>query len=152
MKNLDFYAGLFLMVLGFGSCIMSYLIGLGSYSEPGAGFIPFGIGAFLGLMSIGLIFRTLNQSEKVRQGKETFRGIVWKRVILVMCLILGYGLAINSLGFRLSTFFLMILLLRVVSSQKWWFVLVFSFLTTVGTYLIFVVWLGCQFPKGFLGI
>lgn len=140
------------MVLGFGSCIMSYLIGLGDPHQPGAGLIPFGIGALLGLMSIGLVFRTLSQSEKVRQGKVTFQGIVWKRVILVICALLGYGLAFNSLGFSLSTFFLMILLLRVVSSQKWWFVLVFSILTVAGTYLIFVVWLGCQFPKGFFRI
>jgi len=46
----------------------------------------------------------------------------------------------------------MLVLLGVVSRKKWWLTLTISILTVVSAYLIFVAWLGCQFPTGPFGI
>ncbi len=152
MKHYDFCAGLFLMGVSFGTCILASRLGLGDIHNPGAGLIPFGAAALLGLMSIGMVIRSLIESIKVRQEKKIFEGIRWKPLILVLGTLLGYGIAFNTLGFNICTFLLMIMLLGVVSRKKWWLTLVISILTVVSAYLIFVAWLDCQFPTGPFGI
>ena len=149
MKNNDFYSGLFLMALSIGTCIMSYMLGFGEIRNPGAGLIPFGTAALLGFLSIGLVLRSLFEMPRER---GIFQQLRWGTVILVLCALIGYGLVFNLLGFSISTFLLMILLFGVVGRRKWWFTFTFSLLTVLGVYIVFVVWLGCQFPKGFFGI
>jgi putative tricarboxylic transport membrane protein len=131
---------------------MSYSLGFGEMRNPGAGLVPFGTAAVLGLMSIGLILRSLLETTEVRQEGAALRQIRWNTVLLVLCGLVGFGLFFDIFGFRISTFLLMVLLFGVVGRQKWWFTFGLSFLTVSGAYLIFVVWLGCQFPKGFFGI
>ena len=150
--NHDFYAGLFLMGVSMGTCILASRLGFGDIHNPGAGLIPFGAAALLGLMSIGMVIRGFVESIKVRQEKKIFKGIRWKTLILVLSTLLGYGIAFNTLGFNICTFLLMLILLGVVSRKKWWLTLVISILTVVSAYLIFVVWLDCQFPTGPFGI
>lgn len=152
MKNYDFLSGIFLMILSIGACLMAYRLRLGNISNPGAGLIPFGVAALLGLMSIGLSLRSLFEVTKEYQERQVFKGIDWRRVLLVLCALLGYGIAFNFLGFRICTFLLMILLLGVVGHQKWWFTITGSFFIVLFAYLIFVIWLGCPFPKGPFGI
>jgi hypothetical protein len=81
-----------------------------------------------------------------------FKGVEWRGVVLTLCGLLGYGAAFPILGFRLSTFFLMLLLIGGVGRQTWWLTFTVSFLTVVCAYFIFVVWLGCPFPAGPFGI
>ena len=152
MKIYDFYSGIFLMIISVGTCILSYRLGLGDIHNPGAGLIPFGTAAILGLMSIGLCLRGLFEIIKGRQEWEVFKGVEYSRVILVLFSLLGYGIAFNFLGFRICTFLLMILLLGAVGRLKWWLTLGISLFTTWCAYLIFVVWLGCPFPVGPFGI
>ena len=152
MKKYDLFSGLFLILLSVGTCVMAYRLRLGDMYTPGPGLIPFGVAVLLGLMSLGLILKSLFQILKGSQEKKAFKGIDWKRVILVLGALFGYGFAFNSLGFRICTFLLMVLLLGVVGRQRWWLTFVISFLTVVCTYLIFVVWLDCPFPTGPFGI
>ena len=152
MRRYDFLSGLFLLLLSAGTCMMAYRLGFGDVHNPGPGLIPIGVAALLFLMSVGLVLRSLFEVIKGPQEKEVFKGVEWKRVVLVLGSLLGYGIAFNALGFNLCTFLLMILLLGVVCRQKWWVTITISLLTVFCSYLIFVVWLGCPFPKGPFGI
>jgi len=152
LKIYDFYSGIFLTMLSIATCIFSYRLGLRDIRNPGPGLIPFGVAGLLGLMSMGLLFRSLFGIIKGSQSRAVFKGVKWKRVVLALCGLLGYGITFNFLGFRLCTFFLMVLLLGVVGRQKWWLTFTISILTVIGAYLIFVVLLGCPFPTGPLGI
>ena len=60
-----------------------------------------------------------------------------------------YTIAVNWLGFLLSTFLFVIFILRLIESKKWWRTLVEALLITIGNYLFFVEWLGLSLPKGF---
>ena len=131
---------------------MAYGLGLGSIHNPGAGLIPFGVAALLGFMSIGLLLRGLLRSIGGSRSEGVFKGVEWRGVVLTLCGLLGYGAVFNILGFRLSTFFLMLLLIGGVGRQKWWSAFAVSFFTVVFAYLIFIVWLRCPFPVGPLGI
>jgi putative tricarboxylic transport membrane protein len=152
LKIYDVYSALFLTILSMGTCILAYRLRLGSIRNPGAGLIPFGVAALLGLMSIGLLLRGLFRSTGGSQSDGVFKGVKWRGVVLTLCGLLGYGAAFHILGFRLSTFFLMLLLIGGVGRKKWWLAFTVSLFTVVCAYLIFVVWLGCPFPAGPLGI
>ena len=135
-----------------GTCILAYRLRLGSIRNPGAGLIPFGVAALLGFMSIGLLLRGLFRSTVGSQSEGMFKGAEWKGVVLTLCGLLGYGAAFHSLGFRLSTFLLMLLFIGGVGRQKWWLAFTVSLFTVVCAYFIFVAWLGCPFPAGPFGI
>jgi putative tricarboxylic transport membrane protein len=152
LKIYDLYSALFLTILGISTCVLAYRLGLGSIRNPGPGLIPFGVAVLLGLMSIGLFLRGLFRSTEGPQREGVFKGAEWRGVVLTLCGLLGYGAAFNFLGFRLSTFFLMLLLIGVVGRQKWWLTFMISIFTVGCAYVLFVVWLGCPFPTGPLGI
>jgi putative tricarboxylic transport membrane protein len=152
LKIYDLYSALFLTILGISTCILAYRLGLGSIHNPGPGLIPFGVAALLGLMSIGLLLRGLFRSTVGSQSEGMFKGVEWRGVVLTLCGLLGYGAAFHILGFRLSTFFLMLLFIGGVGRQKWWLAFTVSLFTVVCAYFIFVVWLGCPFPAGPFGI
>ncbi len=152
MKIYDVYSALFLTALSATTGLLAHRLGLGSIRNPGAGLIPFGVASLLGFMSIGLLFRGFLRSTAGSQREGVFQGVQWRGVVLTLCGLLGYGAVFNRLGFRLSTFFLMLLLVGGVGRRTWWSTLAVSLLTVVFAYLIFEVWLRCPFPVGPLGI
>ncbi|MCJ7596834.1 MAG: tripartite tricarboxylate transporter TctB family protein, partial [Desulfobacterales bacterium] len=60
-----------------------------------------------------------------------------------------YAIAVQWLGFVLSTFLFVLLMLGNIESETWWRILIKAVLITIGNYLIFVTWLGISLPKGF---
>jgi hypothetical protein len=132
---------------------MAYRLKLGSVRAPGAGMIPFGTAVLFAFMSLGLSLRAILQVIRTRHEPETvFKGITWGRLVLLVCALLAYGFALDALGFHICTFFLMILLLGIVSRRRLIGTVAISFLTVLFVYLIFEVWLGCPFPRGSFGI
>ena len=130
---------------------MSYRYGIGNFYNPGPGLIPFGAGAILGLMSIGMVLRCIFDRRLGQEGK-VFGKVRWSTVSLILFTFLIYGIALDLVGFSIDTFLLMIILYGIVGHQKWRLTLILSFVTAMGAYLIFGVLLGCQFPKGLFGI
>ena len=152
MRKYDLVSGLFFLFLGVATCAMAYRLKLGTVREPGAGLIPFGVAALLGLMSIGLSVRSLLGVSKPYQEKEVSKRIEWGRMVLVLFALVGYGITFNFLGFHICTFLLMILLLGVGGRLKWWLTVTVSLIIAFCSYVIFEAWLNCPFPRGPFGI
>ncbi|RJR43968.1 MAG: tripartite tricarboxylate transporter TctB family protein [Desulfobacteraceae bacterium] len=153
MTQKDFFPAVFLLFLAVGACVMAYNMKLGTVHEPGAGLVPFGVAALLGLMSLGLLLRCFVYGHlAIRDENPAFKGVAWVRVLLVLCTLLGYGLVFEILGFHICTFFLVAVLLRLTASQRWWLTGTISLITVLVAYAIFELWLGCPFPRGPFGI
>ena len=152
MRKYDLISGLFLLAVAVVMCLMAYRLGFDNIHNPGPGLIPFGVAALLGLMSAGLCVRGLVEVTRGDQEQGVFKGIAWGKIIIALCGLIGYAIFFNFLGFRISTFLLMVLFLGAVSEMKWRWVLLTSLITVVCAYLIFVTWLGCLFPTGPFGI
>lgn len=151
MKYADVFSGLFLFLLSLVGSVLAFKLGLGNIHKPGSGLVPFGTTTLLGLMSLGLTVKGLLRRKQAPENRS-FQGVKWGTLILVVGGLIGYAALFESLGFVLSTFLLLTLLLSTIGRRNWWVTLAVSFLIILGTYLVFAFWLGCQFPKGFIGI
>ena len=152
MKRGDAAASLFLVGLSLFTCLLARRLGLGEVHNPGSGLIPFGAAALLGLMALGQFGRSLLEPARERWEDPASGPSRWSLVSVVLGALLGCGMALNPLGFSVSVFLLMVVLLGVVGRKSWWATLAISFLIVTGAYLIFVKWLGVEFPRGPLGI
>lgn len=152
MKRGDASASLFLVALSGATCLLAWRLGLGEVNNPGSGLIPFGAAALLGLMALGQFGRSLLEPARERRDDLESGPSRRSQVSIVLGALLGWGLALNPLGFTVSVFLLLAVLLGVVARRSWWATLALSALIVTGAYLIFVRWLGVEFPRGPLGI
>jgi putative tricarboxylic transport membrane protein len=156
MKKHDQMGGLIWFVLGICICIGSMQLGLTSFNVPGPGFLPFLCGATLGIFGLILLFSTTFLKPKGEEEAKSERSLVkrnWKKFLnplLILVVLLVYILLLETLGFLLTTFICLLFLFKLSEPGKWLMPLALSFMVTALTYLIFSLWLQCQFPKGLI--
>jgi len=61
-------------------------------------------------------------------------------------------LLFNPLGYPLISFLLMLGLLRILGIKRWGLNILISVVTSVGSYFVFIQWLGIPMPKGWIGL
>jgi putative tricarboxylic transport membrane protein len=150
MRNTDQSSSLFWLVIGIGIALCSLKYGFGTLHEPGPGFITFFAGAILIILSLALFLSSL-RDQKGRSGWQSlWAGLEFGKVLYVILLLVTYTLVLKSIGFLISTFFLLSLLFRVKGTYRLRTILFISFLVTVSSYVIFEIWLKAQLPKGIL--
>jgi putative tricarboxylic transport membrane protein len=135
-------------------CQQSVGMGLGTFQQPGSGFLSFSAGAVIGILALWfLIQSTISKGGPGKAGHsgDGERGLPRIRLLLVCLALFGYVFAFDGLGFVLSTFLFVLFVFPVAEPQRWWRVVVKAILITIGNYVVFVVWLGVNLPKGVLG-
>jgi putative tricarboxylic transport membrane protein len=138
------------MGLGVLICIGSLRLSLGSFQNPGPGFLPFVAGSVLGILSAIDHLQRRRAPAAPPEGKQalwTNAGGV-KKIILASLALLGYGVGLNYLGFLISTFVFLAFLLGIVERQGWGFVILESLLGSGISYLIFEICLQAELPRG----
>ncbi len=149
-KNYNLLSGAFLALLSIGACVKAYGLGLGSGSNPGPGLIPFAIAALLGLMSIYLCLRGVVQVARGYEEKAAFKGVGWRKALLVLIILAAYGAFLNFLGFPFATFIFMMSLLWIAGRQTLRLSLTVSILTVGCAYVLFIVLFDLPLPRGSL--
>ncbi len=151
MRRLEFFASLFLLIFSLFVCREAYKLSLGHFGTPGAGLVPFLLGGILFVLSSIYFFKTLRA---LRQEQEIhlWRGLRWKKVILVCAILFLYALLLEKGGFLLCTFLLLVSLFLWVDRQRWYWVYGGSLGITLLCYVVFKIWLQIQLPVGFFGI
>jgi len=146
--------GFFWFGIGMIICILGWKAGLGSFQEPGSGFVAFVSGLLVSVL--GLLFVFSGDSSKVLPDArsvsgQAFRGAPVFLLLFTVGVLLGYGLFLETLGYNITTFLLMWALFHLFY-EKGKNRLVLSFLASVATtgvtYLVFEVWLRSQLPHG----
>jgi putative tricarboxylic transport membrane protein len=140
----------FWFIVGIIICEESFRINLGELTNPGPGFLPFLSGLILGgiallRMVIGFC-RKCSEKEKIWQERSRL-----PKVGLTLGVIVIYGLLLESLGFLLTTFLILVILFKSIEPQRWRTALSGALFSAVGAYLVFQVWLKVELPTGFLG-
>lgn len=141
-----------LILAGF-ICWGSTLLPYGNIHNPGPGFFPLWLGIILGGLSIGLLLQAARRKEGARVlGDILAEKVRWPKVLFVLIALVLYGCLMNILGFLIVTFLLMAFLLRFIEPQPWRSVVGWTLVGSLGSYLVFEVWMKLRLPKGFLGI
>ncbi len=153
MKKADQWSGLALILLAAGMIWAALGLPYGDIHKPGPGFFPLWLGVILGGMSIGFFV----QATLTTRSAQTLRNILeedvhWGKVLLVLVSLILYAFLMDYIGFLLVTLLLMVVLLRFIEPQPWTVVIGWALVGSVGSYLIFEVWMKLRLPKGFLGI
>jgi len=150
MKNNDQRSSLIWLAIGVAILFYSGKYGLGQMSSPGPGFVPFLSGLVIAGLALILFFQQLGKG--VREGLEgLWRQKDWPVTLKVMGALILYAIFLQTLGFLLVTFLLVLYLFRAIEPLGWKKVFAGAFCTAFGAYLIFDFWLQAQLPRGIFG-
>ncbi len=72
-------------------------------------------------------------------------------MLKILGVLVLYAIFLNTLGFLLVTFLMMVYLFRVIKPMSWKKILGGAFLTAFGSYAVFELWLQAQLPRGIFG-
>lgn len=147
-RTLDTIGALFWFVLASVVCYGATLLGLGSATDPGSGFIFFWSGLIMAFLSLIVLADSLRD---VGEEEQKFSGTNWPKVFLVLSALVLYGLLLEKLGFVLTTFALLSFLLGISDETKWPAVLAVAVATALSSFALFDLWLHIRLPKGIFG-
>jgi hypothetical protein len=112
----------------------------------------FWVGVIMIGLSLGILIRAVRGKATQREMKAIWAGISWKKMVSVLAALFIYAYVFTPLGFILSTIFLLIFLFKAVEPQRWSWAILGAIGSTLAAYGVFRLWLGCQLPRGLLGI
>ena len=140
--------GVVWLFLGLAICFMSYKLNLGSASSPGSGFFPFLNGCLLIFLSLIYLIKDFFFTDIPQKVSTFWERIAWKKQVSVVASLIAYVLLLPVFGYSVVTFLFIFFLIRLIEPVRWITAFLISAATVGITYLIFVYWLLCQFPKG----
>ncbi len=146
----DRVAAIFFLIVGGFFAIYARSVDVGTWSEPGPGFLPFWAGIVMAVMAAALIvgsFRTKGAAMPSFFPESNS----WKRVVATFASLVAYAFSLQYLGFTLTTFLFVAFLVKFIFPQTWTRALVVAVLSSLATRILFVDLLKTQLPAGFVG-
>ncbi|TDF99706.1 tripartite tricarboxylate transporter TctB family protein [Paenibacillus piri] len=134
-KTFDRYAGIAFLAIGALFIVESQKITSSAYgSNVGANIFPLGLGIFLSLMSVRLIYETFRYkaAEKEKEMLDYKRfGIIFTAAVL-------YAYFLEDVGFVLSTFAFLLIGFQTMQQGKWLTSVIIAAAFSYGVYFLFV--------------
>ncbi len=149
-KDYNRGAAVFFMVVGVFFAVYARSVEIGTWHEPGPGFLPFWAGIILTLMAAALLLGSF--ARKAWPARPSFfpRSDSWKRVVATFVALVAYNLLLPRRGFTLMTFIFLLYLVKFIFPQTWARALTVSVAGSMVARLLFINFLETQLPKGFL--
>lgn len=152
MRSPDFISGVFWLCLGLLLSLWSTQYQIGNLIQPGAGFLPLILGILLILLSLILLGQAKKSSRTPQGLAFSILPGGWKKVVYTVSIMLLATFLFETIGYLLTFFLLLILLMQGAGPQRWRTTLLIAFFSALSIYMIFVLLLKQQLPKGLLGI
>jgi hypothetical protein len=151
MKSRDAGSSLIFLIVGLGFIAGGLRMGLGPLNAPGAGFFPVAIGGIFALLSAALLMKSLLAGSPAGEKRGFWREErSWVRVSLSLLSLVFYLIALNYLGYILTTTIFILFLLKIVGRKGWRVSIFMALVVAVGSYALFRMGLGVSLPKGWL--
>jgi putative tricarboxylic transport membrane protein len=154
LKRDEVIVGIVLFLLGGATVLLSLKMPIGTFQMAGTGMFPLILGILLMFLSCLLLFKLFYQGKKTtvrRDPVSKVRGSPIHLILFFGTMVLATAF-FNQLGYPLSSFLLMVALLRILGMKRWRVTLPLSFITAVVCYFIFVQFLKIPLPKGWIGL
>ena len=153
-KDQSYYnrvAAIFFLAVGIFFAVYARTVEIGSWHEPGPGFLPFWAGSVLTAMAAALLLGSYARKTWPLRPSFFPRKDSWKRVLATFLALIAYNLLLPYLGFTGATFLFLLFLVKFIFPQNWFRTLLVSVLGATVARLLFINFLETQLPKGFLG-
>jgi hypothetical protein len=149
VRQLDALFSSVWLLIGVAVCATSFSLGVLGPAGPESGFFPL----LSGIAIAGGAALLLVQPAHDRVELDPFlpEGASGGRVLLVLATMAGMVAALPWIGFNLSGFVGMPLLIRTVGRPGWLFSILFGVVSTLIVFHVFNTWLGMWLPRGPLG-
>jgi putative tricarboxylic transport membrane protein len=134
------------LVFGAAALYEASKLPFGTIHNPGQGFFPWWTGAVIVLLALILLLQAL-RSRSSAAGEHPGR---IAKVALLLAFLAGYTFLLEPLGYALSTFLLVLCMLRAIDPQRWAVALGIAAVAAVGSYVVFAMWLSVPLPRGSL--
>jgi putative tricarboxylic transport membrane protein len=153
MRRNDIYSSLVWLLVGVGFIWGGLKMEIGPLDGPGPGFFPTIIGGVLSLLSLAL-FLTTSWGENQLSVKGSFwkEQRSWVKVSLSLFSLVFYLIALNYLGYILTTFLFILYLLKFVGKRGWGGSLLIAIIASLGSFAVFKTALGVLLPRGLINI
>lgn len=145
-RDNNLWVSIFLFIFSVAVAREAHRLGLGNLHSPGPGFMMFGASSLLGLLSFHLLLKFFMARESTQ--KSPWAGRRWGRLIAVFSALTIYVYLLNPIGYLLTTFSLMVFLLRILGSRRWVSIVGSAAFISFLTYVVFSLWFSLNFPKG----
>jgi putative tricarboxylic transport membrane protein len=149
MTKSDKVLSLFWLLLAILLIEESWRLGVGELRKPGSGLFPLLIGMFLLIVSFLLFLQTRSHATT---DKEVTEKVKYWNILLCISSLYAYMLVLEWLGFVVSTFFLILFLLKAIEHKGWRLAVTTALLTAAVSYAFFGIALHAALPRGILGI
>lgn len=136
-------AGAVVLMAALGIAAEAARMPLGQASLPGPGLLPLAAALALALLAVALLLTTMKSGAPPRPASTAGRD--GPAAMLVAALV-AYGLLLPRLGYLLGTGALVATLL-LIERQRWTIVLGVAVVASLGSYVLFAVWLQVPLPR-----
>jgi putative tricarboxylic transport membrane protein len=144
MSKRDIGVAALTLIFGAAVAYESAKLPFGTVHSPGQGFFPWWTSAVIFLLALLLLFKALvSRSSLVRKSSGRVA-----RVAALLVILAAYSFLLEPLGYPLCTFLLVLFMLRAIDTQRWAVALGMAAITSVGSYVVFAVWLSIPLPRG----
>ena len=145
--TIDHVAGAFFIAFALLVLWETQKIPFGFLAEPGPGAMPTLLASALLLCSVGLVLGG-------RSGKRAaaVQWLEWRHAVVILGTCAFMALALERLGYRLTIFIALLVLVSVLERKGWVAGLLFAAGFSLGSYFLFNALLHVPLPKGPLGL
>lgn len=119
---------------------------LGTFRQPGPGYVPVLLASLLLLFAILIIF-TAGRAPSL----SSLHWTEWHHSLAILLACVFAVFAIERLGYRLTMFLLLSVLVKFVEKRGWALSITFALLLAFGSFFLFYTMLRVPLPRGPLG-
>ena len=152
MKYSEIIGGVFWLIFGSIVTILATGYQIGSVTQPGPGFLPLGVGLLLIVFSLVILGQGLKSFKKIETVVPFSKPGGLKKVAYIGSILLVLAFLFEEMGFFITVFLLIALSMLEAELKSWRRIIFIALATALGVYILFVLLLSQQLPRGFLRI
>lgn len=144
--------GLFWLAVGLGSIFGSIQLGVGTFRNPGSGFLSLLAGFFICLMALIVLFQSffLNPGGQAKLS-ALWQGTRWRRPLTISILLVVYILLLETTGFLLTSLFTLLIMFKGIEKLAWRRSLILAIAISAIAFVLFNHVLKATLPRGIFG-
>jgi hypothetical protein len=153
LKRDEIIVGIVIFLFGAATVLLSLRMPIGTFRIAGTGMFPLILGILLMFLSCIFLLKLLYQHKKTTTKRDSVaeHGSPVQLILFFGTMVLATAF-FNQLGYPLTSFLLLVVLLRTLGMKQWFLNILLSFLSAVASYFLFVQWLKIPLPKGWIGL